>query len=126
MTMPLRTMKNRGTHAQNPITLCQLKSQAFPDSPPRNNIIAFKCRNDHFFGSQRYRPLTTRNRKSKFEAPVIARPVGRPEPFCASQRCQSVTDRKNSFVPFDPSPSTAPVYGFTYTVRSRPNPASTG
>src|SRR5262245_35118839 len=109
MTTEPTTITNSGTRAQNPKTLCQLKSRDLP-ARPRLNHKTFRI-DDHLRvrGHQRYRPLTTRNRKAKLQAPVIARPIARFSPPAPSQRCRSVTVRKKSRTPFDPSPRIPPV-----------------
>src|ERR1044071_4963658 len=68
------------------------------------------------------------NRKIKLAAPVTARPMPRPvpSPDAPSQRCQSVTPRKNALTPVEPPPKTSPVYELTKRVPSRPKLTSAG
>ena len=72
---------NSGIADQMPMTLCQLKSRALPVPRPleerdgRHAAAHVQTR-----GSQRYMPETTRNRKSRFDQPVMARAVARDGP----------------------------------------------
>src|SRR5262245_2273209 len=95
MTSAPEITATNGIEDQMPITLCQLKSRAFPRIPPRNQAIARTLLHVHRLGSHRYIPLRARQKKIKLAAPVIDLPTCRAGPSRANQRCQSVTTRKN-------------------------------
>jgi hypothetical protein len=47
------TTKKSGIAIQSPMTLCQLKSRAFPDSRRRNQVTLRSAEGDQFRGHQR-------------------------------------------------------------------------
>src|SRR5678816_1065741 len=112
---------NKGMADQNPMTLCQLKSRAFPLRVGLNHKELRNELNDHFRGHHRYRPLTTRPRNARLHAPVTARATSRFWPCAPNHRCQSVTTRKNFLTPCEPSPTTCPVCRSRNSDASRPN-----
>src|SRR5688572_16661124 len=94
---------NAGAH-QKPIVLCQLKSRARAGSLRRNQVTFLTAFKFQFLGHHKSKPLITRNRKPRLDAPVIARATLRLSPFAPSQRCQSVTVRKKLLTRGEPSP----------------------
>ena len=109
-----------------PSTLCQLKSRALPESPPRNQSTARTLIQLRLRGSQSTMPVSTRTRNSRFAAPVTDFRRARFSPVPAIQRCQSSTSRKNVCAAKLPAPSTAPVPGCRNRLPSRPNATSAG
>ena len=109
ITTPDATTITNGIALKKPITLCQLKSRAFPDSPPRNQATLRTDVHVTLRGHQSHMPLSTINRNARFAAPVAARPKSRVLPLAASQRCTSVVCRKNPRMPIEPAPSTSAV-----------------
>ncbi len=77
MTTPVTTISRSGKAHQNPRTLCQFQSRARPHAPPRNSVIFLRLFQVHSFGHHKNGPVTTRTRKLRLQAPVIARPQGR-------------------------------------------------
>jgi hypothetical protein len=108
MHTELATISTSGTADQKPMVLCQLKSRARPCWPLVNQVTARREARDHARGHQSTTPETTMNRNARLAAPVTAFPVSRRGPLAASQRCQSVTARKNARTPCEPWPTTAP------------------
>src|SRR5579885_286389 len=58
ITAPLKTITASGAAHQIPITLCQLKSRARPETAARKNAMALTLRADHRRGIQRNGPET--------------------------------------------------------------------
>src|ERR1700679_2348961 len=95
---------------QIPITLCQLKSRARPERPPRNNVTDLTLCHDHRRGIHRNGPESTSIRKPKLQAPVTARPMARFSLLAPSHRWKFSIFWKNDRAIGDASPSTAPEY----------------
>ena len=118
LAVSVMTMMN-GAH-QKPMLLCQLKSRALPRSRRSGTVTARTARRLHARGHQRNSPLIPSPRNARLQTPVTGRPRSR-EP---SQRCQSSTTCRTSWVR-EPGPSTAPVKGCMNRVASRPKPTRT-
>src|SRR5215469_4989513 len=63
MAMPVQIIMTSAIAAHTPITLCQLKSRAFPVIPGRRSRTARKWRHVQCRGSQRYSPKTAREQE---------------------------------------------------------------
>src|SRR5262245_45394406 len=108
MIAPVDTITSNGTALQKPIALCQFHSRARPRnfvliSRPDFRLFVLQLR-----GSQRTKPLTTKNKNPRLHAPVIARPVARFASGRPSQRCQSLIVRKSERIREQPSPRFSP------------------
>src|SRR5690606_7735825 len=90
-TVAVATTVASGSAVQMPNTWCQFKSRALAEVASglkKSRVLnAIHLRT---LGSQRYMPLTTKKRKARLLAPVIARAASRPSPPTLNQRCQPV------------------------------------
>ena len=84
-------------------------SSGVEESPGRKSATAFTAAAFQTRGHHSTIPESTMNRNSRFETPVTSRAAGRESPEKASQRCQSVTLRKNALTRGEPLPRIAPV-----------------
>src|SRR5579872_429230 len=110
--MPLATINANGILPHNPMALCQLKSRAFPESPPRNHTIGRRHRQFIFFGHHKNGPEITMNRNSTLAAAYTGSVFFCVAELVATHRCQFLSEMKNSCARFAGCPLTAPVYGF--------------
>ena len=84
MTTPPATMIASGIADQKPIVLCQLKSRALPRNPPLNQVTLRTAAHFQSAATRETVRSATMNRNARFDAPVIARPIGRLAPDAAT------------------------------------------